>query len=107
MAGLGGQLLQILKLGAAISLAKRVHVIHVAHDPPGRLRKRGAVEAAQEASVFKPPVHVGHAGFDELAKLELAAAFCDLHRANLTRPRVHVLKKVAMDGPPVGEVEAP
>ena len=40
---------------------------------------------------------VRHAGLDELAELELLAAFADLDRAQLAGPVVDILKQVPMD----------
>ena len=50
---------------------------------------------------------IGHAGFDQLAELKLAAVLGDFDRADLARPFVGVLKQVAMDGLGVIEVESP
>jgi hypothetical protein len=56
MARLRGQLLKILKLGAAIAFAERVNIVHVAHDRPGRLGEVAAAQASQDVRLLKPPV---------------------------------------------------
>ncbi len=99
---LGGQLFKILKLGAAVAFAERVNIVHVAHDRPRRLGEGASAQPPQEVRLLKPPVDVGHAGFDELAKLELAPVLGDLHGAEFAGPRVQVLKQVPVDGAKVG-----
>lgn len=43
-------------------------------------------------------MHVGHADFDILMELELAAALRDLDGADLTGPIENILEKMAMNG---------
>jgi len=105
VARLVGQLFKILQLGAAVAFAERVDVVHVAHDRSGRPREGRAAQASQEVRLLQPPVNVGHAGFDELAKLELVAALGDLDGAQLARPGVQVLKKMPVDGAEMGQVK--
>ena len=105
VARLLGQLFKILELGAAVAFAERVNIVHVAHDRPGRTREGVAAQASQEVRLLKPPVNVGHAGFDVLAKLELVAALGDLDGAQLARPRVDILEKMPVNGAKVGQVE--
>jgi len=107
VARLVGQLFEILQLGAAVAFAERVDVVHVAHDGSGRPREDRAAQASQEIRLLKAPVNVGHAGFDELAKLELVAALGDLDGAQLARPGVQVLKKMPVNGAKVSEVKVP
>jgi len=105
MARLCGQLLKILKLRAAVAFPEWVHIIHVAHDRSRRFREGVAAQATQVVRLLKPPVNIGHAGFNELAKLELATALGDLHRAQIARPVIDVLEQMTMDGAEVGEIE--
>jgi len=98
MARLRGQLLKILELGAAVAVAERVDIVHIADDRSGGLGEGVAAQASQEVSLLKPPVNVGHAGLDELSKLELMAVLGDFDRAKLAGPRVQILKKMPMDG---------
>ena len=99
------QLFKILQLGAAVAFAERVDVVHVAHDRAGGLGEGRAAPAAQEVRLLKPPMNVGHAGFYELAKLELVAGFGDLDGAQLARPGVQVLKEMPVDGAEMGQVK--
>ena len=79
---------------------------HVAHDRSGRPREVRPAQASQEIRLLKPTVNVGHADLNELAKLELVAALGDLDGAQLARPRVHILKKMPVNGAKVGQVKA-
>ncbi len=106
MSRLLGQEAEILKLSSPVAFAKGVHIVHVAHDRAGGRGELPAAEVAEKAGLFQPPVNIGHAGLDELAKLELTSTLVDLDGAKLPRPVVGVLKEMAMDGPQVAEIKA-
>lgn len=105
MARLRRQLLKILKLGAAVAFAEGMNIVHIALDQPGRFGESVGAQALKEGRLLKPPMNIGHAGFNELAKLELVAVLGDLHRPQLPGPCVHVLKKMLMDGAKMDEVK--
>ncbi len=92
MARLFGKLLKILKLDAPIAFTERVNIVHVAHDWRGRLGEGAGAQASQKLSLPQPPVNIGHAGLDVLAKLELVAALGDLPAPKIPGPIIHILK---------------
>jgi hypothetical protein len=106
MAGLGGQLLQILELGAPVSFTERVDVVHIADDRAGRLGERRFVHSAQVVRHHEAPMDICHARLDVSPELELVAVFGDLYGPDLSRPVVDILEEVAMDRPQVEKVEA-
>lgn len=101
----GGQLLQILQLRAAVALTKWVDIVDITHDRPRRFGEGVTAQSTQEVGLNQSAMDVRHAGFDKLAKLELAPALGDLDRAKLARPGVHILEQMPMDGPKVVDVE--
>ena len=105
MASLIGKLFEIEKLGAPITVSERVHVIHVADDRADGLGEFPPAQPTQKVAVREAPVNIVHPRRDELSKLELVAAFGNLNRAKLTRPIIDILKKVAVNGPKVGQVK--
>ncbi len=98
-------MVEILKLGAAVAIAEWVNIVHVAHDAGCRIRECADAQFAKKVGLCKSPVDVGHARFDELAKLELLAALGDLHCPQLSRPGVDILKQVAVDRAKVSKVK--
>ncbi len=105
MAGRFGKQFEILELNAAVSLAKRVDVVHISDDPTGFGRKGRPIERLQIIAALKPPMDVGHTGFDVSAKLKLLPAFRELDAAKFARPFKDVPKQMTMNGAQVSEVE--
>ena len=65
----------------------------------------GAIQARKESRAFQSPVNIGHAGFDEITKLEGVAVLGDLDGADLPGPTVNVLEEMSVDHPKVDQIE--
>ncbi len=105
MAGLLRQFPQIEQLRPSVSLAKRMHIVHVAHDPRRCVGKFHVAEPPQKLGAREPLVNVRHAGFDETAELELLAALVEFDEPDLAGPIVNVLEQMLMDRLQVIEIE--
>jgi hypothetical protein len=52
-------------------------------------------------------MNIGHAGVDVAPELKLVPAFVDFDRARFTRPIVHVLKQMAVNGTQMSKIKCP
>ncbi len=105
VAGLFGQLFENEKLRAAVALAERMDVVHVAKDSGRGFGEPSFVQTVQEIVFSKPPMDIRHSGFDMPAKLELASPLGDLDRANFPGPIIDILEEMPVNGAKMGEVE--
>jgi hypothetical protein len=105
MTGPLSQLLEVEQLGAPVALAKWVDVVDVCNDLAGLAREFSGVQSAQEIQPDQSSVNVGHAGFDEAAKLELMAVLGNLYRPQFADPIIDVPEKVSVHGPQMSKVE--
>ncbi len=105
VAGLRAKLAQVLGLDTAVAFAKRVDVVHVAKNVTCGGREVLTAQAAEKIGRLKPPMNIGHAGFNEPAELELVAVLGDLDAADLARPFVDILEQMMVDGTQVRQVE--
>jgi hypothetical protein len=80
-------------------------VIHIAHNLARRRREVFRIQAFQKIGMNQPAVNIDHPGFDEAAKLELAAALGDFQSSNLACPIVNILEQVTMNRAKMGKVE--
>ena len=92
MTGLLRELLEILRLGAAVPFTKRMNVVDVANDDAGLASELVRRQPLQEFGPGQAAMNVGHAGRNVLTELELIPALEYFDRPKLTRPVVEVLK---------------
>lgn len=105
MAGLRGELLEILQLGAAVSFTERVDVVDVADDDGRLFREVGWRQVPQDVAANEAAVNVSHSGLDVLPELELLFALADLDGAQFAGPVIDVLEQMAMDRAQMGQIE--
>src|SRR3954454_23510232 len=98
MACLRRQLLEILRLRAAVALAKGMDVVHITDNDAGLAREFIRAETLQEFGLCPTAMHVVHSSLNVAPELKLMAPFADLDSAQLACPIVQVLKQVAMNG---------
>src|ERR1700721_2815745 len=100
------QQLEILQLRSAVAFAKRMNIVYVTDDDGRTLRELLGRQSTQESSSNKTSMHVGHAGDDDLTKLELLGTAINLDRPDFPGPIVYVLEKMAMDRAKLRKVES-
>ena len=105
MACLHRQLLEILRLRAAVTLSKGVDVVHVADHDAGVSCEVIRAQAFQEARLGQTTMNIGHTCLDVAAKLELMATLVDFDRAQFAGPIVDVLEEVTVDGTEMSKVK--
>lgn len=99
------QLFQIEELSSSVAVAKGVNMVDISHDPRRGPRELGVAQPPEKIHLLEAAVNIGHAGFDEPAKLKLAAALGDLHHPHLTSPIVDILEQMPVNGAKVVEIE--
>ncbi len=105
VAGLLGQLLEILQLRAAVALTERMDVVDVAKNDGGLLRKARSRQACEKSRPHQPTMDIAHAGLNILPELELLGIFADLDRAQFAGPIVDILEQMAMNGLQMSKIE--